>query len=222
MSTPNEVPQFAIDAGIEVEQLLCGRLCKRLISEIVARHYAASQDASQEWSPHEGAACKPGGNYGLCKTHSTCVMVQEMLADEKKRRIYYQDIAYSVCNALDKIDGKKPGTGIQCGTIDGPSTEVQERMKLMATTPSREVPAAADAEPERPDYDWITPERLKHYIPSRAFWDIIIELLDRAKWLEQRESSMLMPNASTTRPTHSTTRTKQKDCGNNSSPVPHP
>ncbi len=47
---------------------------------------------------------------------------------EKERRIYYQSIVYEVCNALDRIDGRKPGTGIICGTADNPSDNVQRRM----------------------------------------------------------------------------------------------
>jgi hypothetical protein len=46
---------------------------------------------------------------------------------EKDRRIYYQDIVYQVCNALDEIDGKQ--TGIICGTADEPNTNVADRMK---------------------------------------------------------------------------------------------
>lgn len=43
---------------------------------------------------------------------------------EKEQRIYYQDIVYAVCNALDQIDGGV----IVCGTAAQPSTMVQERM----------------------------------------------------------------------------------------------
>lgn len=52
--------------------------------------------------------------------------------DEKRRRIYYQNIVYHVCNSLDAIDHKQPGAGIVCGTVDEPSTAVQDRMRLMA------------------------------------------------------------------------------------------
>lgn len=38
----------------------------------------------QEDCPAEEAACEPGGNYGLCKTHSTCEMVHKMLADAQR------------------------------------------------------------------------------------------------------------------------------------------
>lgn len=31
------------------------------------------------------APCLPGGNYGLCKTHPTCEMVQEMLKQARER-----------------------------------------------------------------------------------------------------------------------------------------
>jgi hypothetical protein len=52
---------------------------------------------------------------------------------EKERRIYYQSIVYAVCNALDLVDGKWPGTGgIVCGTADEPSTAVQQRIAALA------------------------------------------------------------------------------------------
>ena len=50
---------------------------------------------------------------------------------EKERRIYYQDIVYHVCYALDLIDGKKPGHGIVCGTADEPNNNVFDRMKAL-------------------------------------------------------------------------------------------
>jgi len=51
---------------------------------------------------------------------------------EQERRIYYQNIVYHVCNALDRIDGKRPGHGIVCGTADEPSTAVQQRIAALA------------------------------------------------------------------------------------------
>ena len=47
---------------------------------------------------------------------------------EKERRVYYQDIVYSICAILDQLDGKKPGQGISCGTADEPSTDVLKRI----------------------------------------------------------------------------------------------
>jgi hypothetical protein len=56
-----------------------------------------------------------------------------MSLDEKARRVYYQDIVYSVCNALDRIFAKRPGRGVVCGTADEPSTQVQELMQEVAS-----------------------------------------------------------------------------------------
>mgnify|MGYP001617058531 CR=1 FL=1 len=50
---------------------------------------------------------------------------------EKKRRIYYQDIVYAVCNLLDRLDEKKPGQGIICGTVESPSAAVQDRLRTL-------------------------------------------------------------------------------------------
>ena len=50
---------------------------------------------------------------------------------EKNRRIYYQDIVYKVCNLLDRHYGRKPGTGLVCGTIEEPSNEVQDELATL-------------------------------------------------------------------------------------------
>ena len=52
---------------------------------------------------------------------------------EKNRRIYYQDIVYKVCNLLDTHYGRKPGTGLVCGTIEEPSSEVQDELATLLT-----------------------------------------------------------------------------------------
>ena len=51
---------------------------------------------------------------------------------DNDRRVYYQNIVYAVCNILDSIDRKKPGTGLGCGTVGSPSRQVQERMATLA------------------------------------------------------------------------------------------
>ncbi len=57
----------------------------------------------------------------------------DRLQREKDARVYYQDIVYVVCNALDSIKGRDitKGQGVVCGTLEIPSTEVQERMEQM-------------------------------------------------------------------------------------------
>ena len=47
--------------------------------------------------------------------------VAELLEDEKRRRIYYQDIVYEVCNHLDCFNNRTT----VCGTAEEPSNEVQ-------------------------------------------------------------------------------------------------
>ena len=56
---------------------------------------------------------------------------KDEMKTEKERRIYYQDIVYHVCYALDLIDEKQPGHGIVCGTADEPNTDVFDRMKVL-------------------------------------------------------------------------------------------
>lgn len=59
--------------------------------------------------------------------HTPTSQSTDPLADEKRRRAYYQDIVYAVCNIVDsnRGDGKKTVSG----TVDQPSTDVQTTLK---------------------------------------------------------------------------------------------
>lgn len=52
------------------------------------------------------------------------------LADEKERRIYYQDVVYRVCNLIDRAAGRNAriGTGVVAGTIDNPSQDIDRTL----------------------------------------------------------------------------------------------
>lgn len=65
------------------------------------------------------------------------------LQREKDARIYYQDIVYKVCMFLDAIESRSvaAGEGVVCGTLETPSTEVQEAMDRLYQK-SREHPRA--------------------------------------------------------------------------------
>lgn len=47
--------------------------------------------------------------------------------DEKRRRVYYQDIVYAVCRTLDRRKRKEQTT--VCGTVNSPTTEVQDAVE---------------------------------------------------------------------------------------------
>jgi hypothetical protein len=51
--------------------------------------------------------------------------------EEKRRRVYYQDIVYAVCNELDRAFAKRVtrGEGTVCGTVDSPTTQVQDLLR---------------------------------------------------------------------------------------------
>ena len=54
------------------------------------------------------------------------------LKEEKARRIYYQSIVYNICNQLDNYLGYSFSNDyIVCGTIEDPSTEVQDTLKAI-------------------------------------------------------------------------------------------
>lgn len=62
-------------------------------------------------------------------------------ADEKRRRIYYQDIVYNVCRQLDKMLSWRPGHGIVCGTADEPSRGTEETLCIVLDIMERAVVA---------------------------------------------------------------------------------
>lgn len=55
----------------------------------------------------------------------------EQCEQEKRRRVYYQNIVYAVCNELDRAFGNRVsrGEGVVCGTVESPTTQVQSLMK---------------------------------------------------------------------------------------------
>lgn len=80
---------------------------------------------------------------------------KEMYADEKKRRIYYQNMVYSICGILDVYHRRKPGAGVVCGTVDEPSnaviSEVNElaaKVSLSDTSSAYEASRTNDADPK--------------------------------------------------------------------------
>ena len=75
---------------------------------------------------------------------------------EKERRIYYQDIVYVVCNIIDQ----ELGTKLVCGTVDEPSTEVQDKLsEIMSGEPEgyagfiRKLPHSPRLSTECPESD---------------------------------------------------------------------
>ena len=63
----------------------------------------------------------------LCQLLDDAADEIERLQEEKRRRVYYQEIVYFVCNAIDSIFA---GT-VVCGTIEEPSEQVQKRVTQM-------------------------------------------------------------------------------------------
>lgn len=61
----------------------------------------------------------------------------ERLEAEKHRRIYYQDIVYAVCNAIDALRGSHVGSGIVCGSADEPTREVQDAVYALVAENAR-------------------------------------------------------------------------------------
>lgn len=80
------------------------------------------------WNSVEG--WKNEGGNGIQKAMAAW---EAATKEEQRRRIYYQNIVYKVCNWLDRIFGKRitRGEGIVCGTVDTPSTEVEAAMQIV-------------------------------------------------------------------------------------------
>lgn len=54
----------------------------------------------------------------------------EDAVDEKRRRVYYQNIVYRVCNELDRIIKGS----VVCGTVNDPSNQTEEAVTLLVET----------------------------------------------------------------------------------------
>ncbi len=81
---------------------------------------------SEWWN--KGEQWKTEGGTGFSKSKAAWDAAEE---EEKNRRIYYQNIVYHVCNALDRIFAKRPGKGIVCGTVDTPTQNVEAAMQIV-------------------------------------------------------------------------------------------
>lgn len=71
----------------------------------------------------------------------------ERLKKEKRRRVYYQDIVYAVCNVLDSL--QPDGVRIVCGTIGEPSTQTQDGVENLMELYGLAVDGACGAVRER-------------------------------------------------------------------------
>jgi hypothetical protein len=58
--------------------------------------------------------------------------------EEKRRRIYYQDIVYRIANALDILHGRKPEQGVLVGTVNEPSHAVEREIKELCVWACKE------------------------------------------------------------------------------------
>lgn len=65
--------------------------------------------------------------------HQVCEDYRKHVEDEKARRLYYQSIVFSVCNSIDRVRQGK----LVCGTIDEPSTQVEEAAKALVAEVKR-------------------------------------------------------------------------------------
>lgn len=93
-------------------------------ARILAQHHEEVEKLKKEIKYRDDViGLSPDGD-----RHAHLVSEIESLRREKKAREYYQEIVYHICQVLDRIDGKEPGHGVVCGTLETPSTEVQERM----------------------------------------------------------------------------------------------
>lgn len=65
---------------------------------------------------------------------------------EKDRRVYYQDLVYEVCRLIDVANGNLPGKGIVCGTVEEPSTQLQQAVTVLIQKALRPAPTHAEFE----------------------------------------------------------------------------
>jgi hypothetical protein len=133
-------------------------------------------------------------------TQETVDWLKQQMATEKKRRVYYQHIVYSVCNMLDQIDGRHSGNVIVCGTAEEPCSDVETRIQqLTAERDSLRQQLAAEREANR----WIpVSERLPavsgNYLTNASHWITAHELVFTVKTKQWWDST----NQEYVEPTH--------------------
>jgi hypothetical protein len=102
------------------------RSCQNCVNKCpvnIGPNYRCSQ--CQPKAQEQGGEDKP--IQGCYYDHDDCEAVRDLRArldDEKKRRVYYQGIVYDVMNSMS--NGK-----MVCGTVDEPSTQVQDGVRLV-------------------------------------------------------------------------------------------
>lgn len=76
-------------------------------------------------------------------------LIDLKVADENKRRIYYQDIVYAVCRELERAFAMRihRGEGVVCGTVESPTTQVQDLMKELVDRDSERAKKEAASDP---------------------------------------------------------------------------
>lgn len=74
------------------------------------------------------------------------VTPRDVKPSEKDRRVYYQDLVYEVCRLIDVANGNMPGKGIVCGTIEEPSTQLQQAVTVLIKKALRPAPTHAEFE----------------------------------------------------------------------------
>lgn len=77
------------------------------------------------------SACIRDQDARIAELEEQLTAAQERNTAEKKRRVYYQHIVYSVCNMLDQIDGRHHC--IVCGTAEEPCNNVEAKIQQLTT-----------------------------------------------------------------------------------------
>jgi hypothetical protein len=122
---PLRAAREGLFAAIGFLRVLAGR-----IGAVVEKHpeeHQISRTEVPEWIEYLSSLL---GDQHKTKPPDLVLTMIAALEDEKERRVYYQDIVYTVCNKLDKMLGRKPGCGIVCGSLEMPSRQVQDALTL--------------------------------------------------------------------------------------------
>ena len=105
---------------------------------------------------------------------------------EKDRRIYYQNIVYSVCGLIDDATGGhvSRGTGVVCGTVDEPSTEVTDRLTTLFGELNRPVGGPKWEIPDEPNSNTELPEFLRNPYPYSSHE----QKREHEAWMRERDA----------------------------------
>lgn len=147
--------------------------CEKLTGDLLAaQNDAASIDADRERLKELERKKDKVWQDALNRKFSECGAFQAECDDEKKHRVYYQDIVYSVCNTIDHWRRAILGKGsVVCGTVVEPSDETQRGVNAMQAECERLKEGCRRAKKDRDEWHGKWTEEQTKRVNLQSFFD---------------------------------------------------